>query len=194
MAEYRSSSRRSITRAWMTLLSPSSATRKSGLMPSRCALARTISEQKASIVEIWARLTSASWRRRRRDEGSSASLLTSSPEMRSRSSAAAALVNVITRKSSMSGPSGAVTRLIRRSTRTRVLPEPAAAAMSRAPPECSAAALWAEVSSSGTVPTSLLKTLPEVLVGHFPEASGSVLARVERARGGKFAVFAWQPV
>ena len=139
---YAASSTSSSTSARRILPSFSSIRRKSGAMPSAAACSRASDRQSACTVVIFARCTRNSWRRRRVSRGLLATAAPSARPMRSRISAAAALVKVTSSRRSMStGSSGSVRRVSTRSTSTAVLPEPAAAETSSAPPR-----LWIAVS------------------------------------------------
>ena len=112
--------------------SPSSATRKAGSRPISLKLLRMINRQKLSMVIICALCTNVDWRCRWTLSGCASSAALIARLIRSRISAAAALVKVTINIRSMStGSFSSRMRCKIRSTRTAVLPLPAAADTSR---------------------------------------------------------------
>ena len=110
------------------IISPSSATRKDGSIPTVWKWLRSTCRQKLWIVVIFALCTSTSCRWRWTLSGSSSARFSSASRILSRISAAAAFVKVTTRRRSIStGFFSSVINARIRATNTAVLPDPAAA-------------------------------------------------------------------
>ena len=131
-------------------------------MPSRSKFSRTRLEKKASMVQILAFCSNKSWRSKKGSPGFSAKSSRSRKSTRLRISAAAALVKVATSSlSAGTGASALVIRVMIRSTKTAVLPLPAAADTRMPPPVKLMAFCCSAVHSRAIVHSSILKVPPD---------------------------------